>query len=86
MQRTRIGYGTTEHEAEAKDVIQPSYLGEEDRNGRVEFKVIKKEKKALNEKDQRMIQMLLDGGNKSASLLTEYVIEERLPAFLIALM
>jgi hypothetical protein len=60
-------------------------MGSESYNGKVEIKTEKVETEILTEKEKRFLEMI-DEGNKEAHLLTEYVIEERLPAFLIALM
>jgi len=86
MQRTRIGYGKTDLNEEPKDIILPSKLGEEDLNGKVEFIIEKPKKKQIKENEKRIIDMITAGGQKDAHLLTEFVIEERVPAFLIALM
>jgi hypothetical protein len=60
-------------------------MGTESYNGKVEIKTEKVETEILTEKEKKFLEMI-DEGNKEAHLLTEYVIEERLPAFLIALM
>ena len=86
MQRTRIGYGKTDLNQEPKEIVHPSKLGSEDLSGKVEFKTSKPEKKQIKENDKRVIDMITAGGQKDAHLLTEFVIEERVPAFLIALM
>ena len=86
MQRTRIGYGKTDLNWEPKEIVHPSKLGSEDLSGKVEFKTSKPEKKQIKENDKKVIDMITAGGQKDAHLLTEFVIEERVPAFLIALM
>lgn len=60
-------------------------LGSEAIDGKVEIKSEKVENEILTEKEKKFLDMI-DEKNKEAHLLTEFVIEERLPAFLIALM
>ena len=68
-------------------IIKPSLLGEEDHSGNINLdtKVEVKPKEELAPKEQMLINMISDK-NREAHLLPEFVIEERLPAFLIALM
>ena len=60
-------------------------MGEEDFNGKVEMKTETRQKEDLTPKEIMFMQMI-DENNKEAHLLTEFVIEERLPALLIAVM
>ena len=60
-------------------------MGSESVDGKVEIKTEQVENEILTEKEKKFLEMI-EEGNKEAHLLTEYVIEERLPAFLIALM
>ena len=60
-------------------------MGSESIDGKVEIKSEQVENEILTEKEKKFLEMI-EEGNKEAHLLTEYVIEERLPAFLIALM
>ena len=89
VQRARIGWGNTElgikGSSKEKPKMIPQMLGSEAINGKVEIKSETVENEILTEKEKKFLGMI-DERNKEAHLLTEFVIEERLPAFLIALM